>query len=98
MRDLRAMGATNPLGERSRRYTSRTMFLRAAEIYAERFSDTDGRIRATFQILSASAWAPSDTQQRPARRGSANVRLADALGVTEWGTRETPPDAVPDVD
>jgi SAM-dependent methyltransferase len=88
VKDLRAMGATNPLSERSRRPTARALFLRAAEIYAERFSDPDGRLRATFQILSASAWAPSDTQQKPARRGSATVRLADALGVKEWGTSE----------
>jgi len=83
LRDLRAMGATNPLMERSRTPTRRDLFLRAAQIYADRFSDSDGRLRATFQILSASAWGPSETQQKPARRGSATVRLADALGAVE---------------
>ncbi len=86
MRDLRAFGATNPLVARSRSPENRAFFIRAAEIYAERFADSDGRIRATFQILSASAWAPSDTQQKPARPGSAKMRLADALNTTEWKT------------
>ncbi len=90
VRDLRSMGATNPLVERSRVPAGRDLFLRAAQIYAERFSDADGRIRATFQILSASAWGPSETQQKPARRGSATVRLADALGTREISTDERP--------
>jgi SAM-dependent methyltransferase len=90
LRDLRAMGATNPLMERSRKPTPRGLIVRAAEIYAERFSDSDGRVRATFQILSASAWGPSETQQKPARRGSAKIRLADALGTKELPTGEKP--------
>jgi len=77
--DLRAMGATNPLRDRSRRPTSRRLFLRAAEIYAERASDPDGRIRATFEIVSASGWAPHASQQQPAERGSATMSLAEAL-------------------
>jgi SAM-dependent methyltransferase len=83
LRDVRAMGGGNPLTLRSRRPTSRRLFLRAAEIYAERYADADGRIRATFQIVSALGWAPSDSQQRPARPGSATVRLADALKTIE---------------
>ena len=51
MRDLRHMGMANPLTNRSRRPVSRKFFVRAAEIYAERFSDPDGRIRATFSII-----------------------------------------------
>ena len=69
-RDLRAMGATNALAERDRRPAGRRLFLRAAEIYAERFSDPDGRVRATFEIISLSGWAPHESQQKPARRGS----------------------------
>ena len=83
LRDLRAMGGGNSLAERSRRPATRRFFLRAAEIYAERYSDPDGRIRATFHIISALGWAPSDTQPRPARPGSATVRLADALNAIE---------------
>ncbi|MDK9698023.1 MAG: class I SAM-dependent methyltransferase [Siculibacillus sp.] len=77
--DLRAMGATNPLVDRSRRPSSRRFFLRAAEIYAERFADPDGRLRATFEIVSASGWAPHESQQKPAKPGSATVSLATAL-------------------
>lgn len=78
--DLRAMGATNTLVERERQPARRSLFLRAAEIYAERFSDVDGRVRATFEVLSLSAWAPHESQQQPARRGSGEVSLADVLG------------------
>ena len=77
--DLRAMGATNVLVERDRRPGSRALFLRTAEIYAERFSDPDGRIRATFEFVSMSGWAPHDSQQKPARRGSGKVSLREAL-------------------
>lgn len=90
IRDLRAMGATTALADRTRRPTPRRLFLRAAELYAARFSDADGRIRATFEIVSASGWAPHPAQQKPARPGSATVRLADALGTTELPAGEKP--------
>ena len=80
MADLRAMGATSPLAARSRRPTRRAVFFRAAQLYADRFADADGRIRATFEIVSASGWAPHESQQRPARRGSGQVSLATVLG------------------
>lgn len=79
MRDLRAMGMANPLNGRSRKPLGRSFFLRAAEIYAERYSDPDGRIRATFSIIYVSGWAPHESQQQPLKPGSAKVRLADAL-------------------
>ena len=79
MRDLRAMGATNTLIERRRRPTRRSIFLRAAEIYRERFSDPDGRVRATFETLWMSGWAPHESQQKPLKPGSAKTRLADVL-------------------
>ncbi len=80
MRDLRAMGATSTLAARLRSPTPRRLFLRAAEIYAERYSDPDGRLRATFEIVSISGWAPHESQQKPLKPGSAQMRLADALG------------------
>jgi SAM-dependent methyltransferase len=88
VRDLRAMGATNALVERDRRPLTRALVARAAEIYAERFSDPDGRVRATFEILSLSGWAPDPGQQQPARPGSARARLADALGTAERSAGE----------
>ncbi|MGA2638129.1 methyltransferase domain-containing protein [Methylocella sp.] len=85
MADLRAMGATNALVARVRKPSSRKLFLRAAEIYAERFSDPDGRVRATFELIFVSGWAPHESQQKPLRPGSATMRLEDAL------RREKPP-------
>jgi SAM-dependent methyltransferase len=79
LRDLRAMGATNPLAKRLRKPTPRTVFLRAAEIYRERFSDSDGRIRATFSLIWLSGWAPHASQQKPLEPGSARMSLAEAL-------------------
>jgi hypothetical protein len=74
------MGARNVLAERERRPASRRLFLRAADIYAERFSDPDGRVRATFEIVWLSGWAPHESQQKPARRGSGQITLGQALG------------------
>lgn len=79
MRDLRAMGMSNPLSGRSRKPLTRGFFLRAAELYAERHADADGRIRATFTIIYASGWAPHESQQKPLKPGSATIRLEDAL-------------------
>lgn len=79
MADLRAMGATNALFDRSRRPATRRLFQRAAEIYAERFSDADGRIRATFSFIWLSGWAPDASQQKPLKPGSARMSLAKAL-------------------
>jgi len=79
MRDLRAMGATSALVERSRKPASRKLFLRAAEIYQDRFSDPDGRVRATFNIIWMSGWAPHESQQKPLKPGSAAVSLANVL-------------------
>jgi SAM-dependent methyltransferase len=83
MRDLRRMGATNALAERRRTPLKRGTLLRMAEIYAERFSDPDGRVRATFDIVWLSGWKPHASQQQPRRPGSAKARLADALGTRE---------------
>jgi SAM-dependent methyltransferase len=83
MLDLRAMGGANVLLARSRRSTRRGVFLRAAEIYARRFADADGRIRATFETVWLSGWAPHASQQQPLKPGSAKARLADALKVPE---------------
>jgi SAM-dependent methyltransferase len=81
--DLRAMGDTNALVDRARRPLSRTVLARACAIYAERFSDPDGRVRATFDLVMMTGWAPHPDQQQPLRPGSAKMRLADALHVKE---------------
>ena len=79
MHDLRRMGATNILLERRRTPTRRATMLRMAQIYAERFADPDGRIRATFDIVWLSAWAPHESQPKPLRPGSATASLEEAV-------------------
>jgi SAM-dependent methyltransferase len=88
MRDLRRMGATNVLRERRRAPLRRATLQRMAEIYGERFADPDGRLRATFEIVWLSGWAPHESQQRPLKPGSAAQRLADALGAQEISAGE----------
>ncbi|WP_336278926.1 methyltransferase domain-containing protein [Bartonella sp. CB175] len=80
MHDLKAMGMQNALINRSRRPVSKRFFLHAAEIYAKRFSDPDGRIRAHFSFIWLSGWAPHKNQQKPMQPGSAQISLADFLG------------------
>jgi SAM-dependent methyltransferase len=88
MHDLRRMGATNALLERSRRPLGRATLARLMEIYGARFADADGRVRATFEILWLSGWAPHESQQQPLKPGSATTRLADALGTREQSAGE----------
>jgi SAM-dependent methyltransferase len=88
MHDLRRMGATNALHDRRRTPLKRATLMRMAEIYAERFADADGRLRATFEIVWLSGWAPHPSQQQPLKPGSAQTRLADALGTREISTGE----------
>ncbi len=84
MHDWRRMGATNVLIERRRQPLRRTTLLRIAQLYAERFADLDGKLRATFDIVWLSGWVPHPSQQQPLRPGSARTRLADALGAIEF--------------
>ena len=79
MHDLRRMGATNILLERRRKPTRRATMLRMAQIYAERFADPDGRIRATFDVIWLSGWAPHESQPKPLKPGSATASLEDAI-------------------
>ncbi len=79
MADLRRMGATNVLVERRRTPTRRATLLRMAQIYAERFADADRRIRATFEVIWLSGWAPHESQQKPLRPGSAKIGLEEAV-------------------
>ena len=80
MAELKALGAANPLVDRSRRFASPALLAAAANAYAERDSDADGRIRATLEIIWLSGWAPHESQQQPLKPGSATTRLRDVLG------------------
>lgn len=83
MHDLRSMGETNVLSARLRHPTQRAMFETADRIYQSHFANDTGRIPATFDIITLTGWAPSDSQPKPLRPGSAQARLADALGAPE---------------
>lgn len=91
MHDLRRMGAGNALIERRRTPLRRATLMRVAQIYNERFADPDGRVRATFDIIWLSGWAPHASQQQPLAPGSAKHRLADALGAQEFGSGRVQP-------
>ena len=88
MHDLRRMGATNALTERRRTPLRRVTLRRMMEIYGERFAEADGRVRATFEIVWLSGWAPHISQQQPLAPGSAKMRLAEALGAREVSAGE----------
>jgi NADH dehydrogenase [ubiquinone] 1 alpha subcomplex assembly factor 5 len=83
MADLRGMGEANAVRERHKHFTPRSVFLRAAELYQDRYSGPEDRINATFEIIYLHGWAPHDSQQKPLRPGSASQRLADALNAKE---------------
>ncbi|MGR3756645.1 MAG: methyltransferase domain-containing protein [Tranquillimonas sp.] len=82
MRDLRLMGEGNALAQRDRRPPGRALFAETGRIHARSFP-RDGGVAATFELVFLTGWAPADSQPRPLRPGSAQARLADALGVAE---------------
>lgn len=83
MLDLRAMGETNVLLQRNKKTTNRALFFKAAENYAQKSSDTDGRIRATFSLIWMSGWSPDSSQPEPKKPGSATHSLKDALSPSQ---------------
>jgi SAM-dependent methyltransferase len=80
MQEIRALGGSNPLFDKPARLMTPRRLIAAAQAYAEQFSDADGRIRATLEIIWMSGWAPHERQQKPLRPGSAQVSLKDILG------------------
>ncbi|WP_297112602.1 methyltransferase domain-containing protein [uncultured Devosia sp.] len=80
MAELKALGASNPLADRPRRFATRTLLSAAAQAYAEKESDPDGRVRATLEIIWLAGWVPHESQQKPLRPGSATVSMRDVLG------------------
>ena len=88
--DLRDMGETNVLDARHRAAPPRDLFTRADEIYKKTYPFEENRIRSTVEIVFLSGWKPDASQQKPLRPGSAQARLADALGVTEFDETARP--------
>ena len=82
MAELKALGASNPLADRPRRLATRTLLAAAAQAYATRDADPDGRVRATLEIIWLAGWVPHESQQKPLRPGSATVSMKDVLGKT----------------
>jgi SAM-dependent methyltransferase len=80
MRDLRGMGESNAVQARRKQFTRRATLLRMAELYQQRFAGADGRIPATFEMITLTGWSPHESQQKPLRPGQAKQSLADALG------------------
>jgi len=89
--DLRAMGETNALHERSRKPLHRKTLAASRSHYANNHADPDGRLRATFEIAYLTGWSPHESQQQPLKPGSAVTRLADALNTTEQSAGEAAP-------
>lgn len=79
MDDLKTMGATSVLMDRKRGLTGPALMAEVAAVYQDMFGDPDGRVRASVTLVSLSGWAPHESQQKPLKPGSAQMRLADAL-------------------
>lgn len=90
--DLRAMGEANALAARLRRPTRRSVFSEAMTRYVQAFSEPDGRVRASFDMVWLTGWKPHESQQKPLRPGSAQMRLAEALGQPPANTKDRPKD------
>lgn len=88
MHDLRGMGETNIISSRKKNFSRRELFLRAGEIYKEKYVQSDGRIVASFEIIFMTGWSPHESQQKPLKPGSAALRLSDALGAKEIGAND----------
>lgn len=86
--DLRTLGETNALAERSRKFLRRDILAATLQHYRAAHAEADGRLRATFDIAYLTGWAPHESQQKPLAPGSARVRLADALGTTEHSAHD----------
>jgi SAM-dependent methyltransferase len=88
MREIKAMGASNMLRGRRRQFIRRATFARVCAIYSQRFGQPNGRVPATFEIITITGWVPHESQQKPLRPGSAKMRLADALSAVEQSAGE----------
>lgn len=95
MCDLRAMSETNIMAARQKTFTPRSVFDLAEELYQQHYSQNDGRINATFELITLTGWCPSDTQQKPLKPGSAKSSLEAALKAAVAETDATPPELDP---
>ena len=89
--DLRLMGENNALSARHKSFAPRGLFEAASQIYADAFKSEGGRVKATFDLVFLTGWAPDESQPKPLRPGSATARLADALNTQENPLSDTAP-------
>ena len=62
MADLRGHGRDQRAGRPRGPPLTRRVLARACELYAERFADPDGRLPATFDIITLTGWAAGRTR------------------------------------
>ena len=82
LQDLKGMGEQAAFAKRDgqdRRPLSRRILARMSEIYMDRFSDPDGKVRATFEVVWLSGWGPHSSQPKPLKPGSGQHSLAEAV-------------------
>ena len=81
--DLRKMGETNVQKHRLKNFSHRKLFSLTFDKYIESQNSKNKRVKATFEFITITGWAPSKDTPKPLKRGSATMRLADALNVKE---------------
>jgi len=79
MADLRGMGESNAVAQRRKTFTRRATLLRALSLYQDLHANGDGRLPATFQLITLTGWAPHPSQQQPLRPGSGQFDFAEGL-------------------
>jgi SAM-dependent methyltransferase len=82
MRELKALGASNPLADRPHKPATLSLIRAASAAYEALAADSDGRVRATLEIVWLSGWAPHESQQKPLKPGSAEISLTKVLKAT----------------
>lgn len=79
LQDIKGMGEQAAFQRGMGQPLTRGVLMRAMEYYADMFSDPDGRIRATVEVIFMSGWAPAPHQPQPKRPGSATASLSEAV-------------------
>lgn len=74
--DLRDLGETNTLTARNHTYIGKQYLDHLTNAYEK---SEKGKLKTSFEILWMTGWAPDESQQKPLKRGSAKMRLGDAL-------------------
>ena len=77
--DIRGMGESNALQDCHTSFSSSRLFFKAAKFYQDTYAESDGRVTASYEMIFVIGWAPHESQQQPARRGSGQVSLTEIL-------------------